>query len=371
MSFRFYHRPGRARLLAEIRKQWGREEDRDRDLDALSERYETYRSKEGIADPLDDATWADLNMDEVYWTLDRTRTSAGETMLYTMLRDITRSGDVLAARTRAANRITQDTSLRETLLLGLQRLGRDTSADLTGLLWGDPQTSIGRPWLFNALALAALLSPVSLLVLGPHALLYLVLPIYLVNCLLTQVIVRGDVLTRLRTLRYLGNLISTAQRLASSNHPDLAPWTDEMARAARSTARIARGIRVLNPEASFSTEVFDTVAYYVSVFFLVEVRTFNRVMADVSRLRDDLKTVVRLVGELDALQSVASFRAGLAHYCDPEFVDDEAGLAAPRGRLASARGQPRPPIRSTAIARICLSPAPTWRESLHSSGPLP
>ena len=79
---------------------------------------------------------------------------------------------------------------------------------------------------------------------------------------------------------------------------------------------------MLLPEGSSSGDLAAMVLEYVSIYFLHEVRTFQAVMTDVASRRDALRTIFGRIGELDAWQSVASFRAGLGAYCEPVFTED-------------------------------------------------
>ena len=322
----FYRPQRRNAVLADLKARWGKEDDRERDYEALDDQYQNFFINEDTADSLDNASWIDLNMDEIFTKLDRTHTNPGELMLYGMLRDIVKTPDLLEARQRAIRRIETNPKLQETMLLSLHRLGRDSAADLVGLLWGKKQVRLGLRWLYNLLAVVAVLSLLLCIPFGGQALMLISLPIFLINSLLSLTIVRGDVLVQAQTLRYLRKVIETACDLSSLDEAELLPWTTEMTRVARATNAVARKIRFLNPESKLSTEIFTMAGNYLSAFFLTEIRTFNRVMDDIDRLRDDLKTVVRLVGELDALQSAASFRSGLPHYCEPEFIDGNPSL---------------------------------------------
>jgi len=60
---------------------------------------------------------------------------------------------------------------------------------------------------------------------------------------------------------------------------------------------------------------------YVTIFYLAEVRGFFRSLSFIDENRDALQRLFLVVGEIDALQSAASFRASLAYYCQPEFVE--------------------------------------------------
>jgi DNA mismatch repair ATPase MutS len=81
----------------------------------------------------------------------------------------------------------------------------------------------------------------------------------------------------------------------------------------------------ITPEGSSTGDIFATLLEYVSLYFLHEVRTFHAAMAEVVEHRDDLRTLFRLMGELDAWQSVAAYRAGIDGFVEP-VVDEQGPL---------------------------------------------
>jgi DNA mismatch repair ATPase MutS len=112
----------------------------------------------------------------------------------------------------------------------------------------------------------------------------------------------------------------------------LAEDAADLARLASATSRIARRTRFLIPERGYSLELADILQEYVSAFFLVEARAFCGFLEDLEHHRDELRRVYEVVGELDALQSAASFRAGLPEYVEPELVEDGVNLALRDGK---------------------------------------
>ena len=72
------------------------------------------------------------------------------------------------------------------------------------------------------------------------------------------------------------------------------------------------------------TESTDPLTYmfqqYFTIFYLAEVRGFYRALDFIKENRKPLQQLFLAVGEIDALQSVASYRASLDYYCEPEFT---------------------------------------------------
>ncbi|MFY9276105.1 MAG: DNA mismatch repair protein MutS, partial [Clostridium sp.] len=74
---------------------------------------------------LDDQTWYDLNMDEVYRKIDRSYSSVGESVLYSMLRNPLTNKEEIVERGKKIEAINDDIDLRAKLKLIFFNLGYD------------------------------------------------------------------------------------------------------------------------------------------------------------------------------------------------------------------------------------------------------
>jgi len=154
----------------------------------------------------------------------------------------------------------------------------------------------------------------------------------------TEIQLQGD------ALRHLAALVRTGERLAArrpastpaskSNTADagdpLAPTFDEIGRLAKAAHVIAsKGAMIAwsdQPDALGLMQTTQVLYEYASTVFLSEVRTYYAVLEHLATHRDDLRRLFRLVGELDALQSVACWRAGLPRFCLPEITTGRVAL---------------------------------------------
>ena len=121
--------------LRELREGWGKEIRKKRDF-SLIRMYFDYEIGKGQF-YIDDRTWEDLNMDQVFCKLDRTLSSAGQHVLYDILRkplfnenDLKKRGQIIA-RFQDNN----NTQLREDLQVLLSRLDKPDEENALYLLW--------------------------------------------------------------------------------------------------------------------------------------------------------------------------------------------------------------------------------------------
>ena len=93
----FVARRSRARLLSALKADWGTPVKRPRNMAAIAASHRSRRSSvTQPGDALDDRTWDDLNLDDVFAAWDRTESTLGQHALYYRLRT-TPLGDQLDA----------------------------------------------------------------------------------------------------------------------------------------------------------------------------------------------------------------------------------------------------------------------------------
>jgi len=99
----------RRHLLGRIRAEWTHSRDVPRDMDAVSD---LFRSRSAAAISLDDRTWNDLLLDDVFMFLDRTESSVGQQVLYARLRSAPAPKSLIAFDALVAG-VASDESRRE------------------------------------------------------------------------------------------------------------------------------------------------------------------------------------------------------------------------------------------------------------------
>jgi DNA mismatch repair ATPase MutS len=101
--------------------------------------------------------------------------------------------------------------------------------------------------------------------------------------------------------------------------PGIAGLSQRLKIHSDATASIPRASSQIVPERSGLFDIASLLQEYVTILFLSEVRAFHRVLAKIKVHRNELSQLFDTLGELDALQAIASFRSGLPFYCKPAF----------------------------------------------------
>jgi hypothetical protein len=316
-----YQRVSHRRALRRLREGWGKELVRDR-VFPMIEALHRFRQAFDREDesPIDDQTWRDLNMDEVYSLLDRTLTNPGECVLYEMLRTPLLGEDRLRQRGETIRLFQTDQAVREKIQLILQCLGRWNTNTITSLVWGQAAPSAPLRHLYSLLALLASVTAVGApLLWGTHGFLAIA-AVYAIN-LVASHRTRTHIAFAVAALRYQGSMIAAARRIADLDCPAIRRCRERLRETSLAVRDISRRTFLLFPESSLSSDIATLLYAHLDIYFLRTVRTYHAVMALMDRHRGELKSLYMTLGELDALQSIASYREGLPAYVEPAFTE--------------------------------------------------
>lgn len=303
--------------LLYIRNQWGKAVTQKRNFDTIA-LYHRFNPSLGT---IDDSTWHDLNMDELYSRIDRTLTSPGEGVLYQLLRTPCTAEGVqeLRYRDQLISLLLEDARAREALQIALSSMSKDSTHTLTHLLWD--RLPAKNPWAFiySLLALAALAVLAAPFILGPPGL-SLVMVMFSINSIVHYQ-VRKKYSFHIPSITSLSALFRAARRLVGARLPGMEKEQRQLKAGLAATRKLQRKVRYLFLDTGTTSDILILIQY-IQILFLVEVRSFYGALEEIKRTIEVLREVYSRVGFLDAMQAAASYRVGL-DYTQPEFTADK------------------------------------------------
>lgn len=305
-----------------FKEHWGNFEKRKRNFKSTQKFFGLTR-KEDDNFSVDDQTWSDLNMDELFQLIDRTVTSPGEEMLYKILREPKLKEEDLLERNKVIKLFEDNPEIRDKIGMELVKLGRMKDNGVYSIITKDFDVNYKYKYLFDFLAAAFL---VSILTIPIFKLKFVIIAgaLFLVNSLQHNKF-KKDVESYINSLGYLNGIINTAKNISKVNNDGIKHYTEILQRTSKGSSIIIKETAGL--QASDGTR--DPVIDLLYSVFLIEERKFFSSINDIKKYRDDLKELYKTLGELDALMSVASFREWIGdEYTEPQFVNEENTIEA-------------------------------------------
>ncbi|HMA25896.1 MAG TPA: hypothetical protein VKP00_17910, partial [Gemmatimonadaceae bacterium] len=160
--------PGAEISLWLLRDRRARRRDRPIDLRRAAAYHDQLPAEER-RDAIDDRTWRDLNLDDVFVSLDHTESEPGRQFLYHLARTPRFTREPLERLERAVHRVTDDPDVGEQLRRPLRRLGDARAGELVHLVLGELPPRPAVWWLFPLLT-AGSIACLALIPVWPRAL---------------------------------------------------------------------------------------------------------------------------------------------------------------------------------------------------------
>lgn len=319
-------RRSRANALRLLRAAWGRPVDRERRVETILASHRSRMAAIPSGGSLDDRTWDDLNLDDVFAAIDHCESTLGQHALYHRMRTAP-VADHLEPFEALVTLFQRDAGLRERAQTVLSRLRDPHGYDLW---WLARQDAIDiRPWyvvfpiLTSATIVLAVLSTVSSIALAA------LVAVVLVN-LVTRYLTDRRIMALAPAFRQLAPVIATAERLQFPSGDDIGPLVGPMQADTprlgrlKTIARWVSGDPLMlsmsqNPLALLVSDIVNMAYEYLNLVFLLDANGVYFGARGLDEHRHALLRVLVAMGDVDAAISVASFRTGRRDWTRPRF----------------------------------------------------
>ncbi len=290
---------------------------------ATAPAYHELLPAEAAAGTVDERTWRDLDLDDVFCRLDFTVSEPGRQYLYHLLRTPQRSAPQLERLDRAVRAIAAEPLEARRLRETLRRLQDPRGAGLAYLFFTElPKRP--RLWpVFPVLTIAAVFC-LALVPVWPVAGAWWV-GVAFCN-VVVQVLYKPGLKRYVPALHELPAFLGTSARLADVSVDELAPQREVLREGASRTRALSRAARWLMFEATQVPEEVASLYEYLNLLFLLDVNAFVFTVDTLRASRDRLRAMFEALGFLDAVQALAAWRASRDCWCVPEFTEPRKAL---------------------------------------------
>jgi len=293
-----------------------------RDLNATKDKKRNFKQIKTLFDlseknefTLDDQTWNDLIMDEVFYTVDRTYSTEGEAALYKMLRNPIVEEEELTERGKLIDTFKEDIDLTVDIRRILYNMIFDSKNRLIEMLNDFLIVSKLKYYFYSILGIVPILLILAAIILKDPSLMAVLMVDIFVHMLIHNK-ENGNI--HPIGLVYLRDLINTGNKLASLKNEEIKPYTTKMKVLLKELSSLDKSTYLLKLINSFGG-LFEVL----SIPFLIEESSYYRISGQLSGKKDKILELYYLVGELDALTSIAIYQNSNQEKCSkPKFVKE-------------------------------------------------
>lgn len=282
---------------------------------------------------IDDITWNDLSMEDVFRRMDYTYSQSGEQALYEMLRSPAMDEDILLHREEVISYFEMHDAERMELQVAFARIGRNGKYSLPqylSYLAELPEKSNLRDWLM----LCVIAVSTGLLFVIPD-ISAIVLAIALVFNFITYLKEKGQQSPYIITFAYVMRFLKQMDQICKACPEVLKNEKESLQSMRKQFSSFERGSFLVTSANRDAGNPVALILDYICMFLhidLMKYRQMHRAVADKSK---ELLQMFEMAGQIEALISIALYRSSLDVWCKPkllktsEFVFETSQLVHP------------------------------------------
>ncbi|MBO5999418.1 MAG: hypothetical protein J6P87_06990 [Lachnospiraceae bacterium] len=325
---RYQKKANYKRFEALFRKNFGQIPEKEISLERYA-KIPAYFLRHKKEDQIDDITWNDLNLDDVFERIDNTQSAAGEEYLYYLLRTPDAGDNDLV--TDEIIRYFEDPSsedVRIRLMLALRLLGHTGKYSLYEYL--DLLDNLGEQPLWPHLAAALLPFAAFAVMLADVRTGALLLIASVVYSFVSYFRKKREMEPYIVSFRYLLRMIEAGEEILRVDCPVLKKSCDELSSGLKELSGFKRGSFLLtyDTQSASSGNPLDILLDYLRIFFHLDLIKFCLMLKTVRDKADRVDRVLTVLGSIDTVICIAGFRLSLPYWCVPEFMENEAPFTA-------------------------------------------
>jgi len=267
---------------------------------------------------LDDITWNDLEMDSIYQLMNHTWTSPGEEMLYHILRTPRLSGGELERRERFLKDMAAHPEQREELEMALYDIGKTDKISVYEYLFKVKGIKpISR--LPHLLAAAVLAGCGAALFWSPSAMLVLLFAVMGVNAYFYYR-EKGKMVQDIALFEFILGIVRQCDNLSRIPLEACREECGRLCELAGKFKKYGRFHWLVSGGNTMSGSLFDSLFDYVRILFHVDLIKIGTMIREVKKYEGELLEIYEIIGYLDSMTAVASYREMVGEYAIPEFL---------------------------------------------------
>jgi len=291
------------KLIVKLNRQWGdvpKDEFSQEKLNSLSTYYKAVQRESGDIDAI---TWNDLDMDQIFMTINSTCSAAGEEYLFALLHQPEFSEEKLLERNRLIEffRTNKEKRLEvQTILAGMGKMRNISVYEYMNRLNNLPRENNATHYFL----ILSIVIAVGYIFVDPM-IGFLLTAGTVINNIVRYYKRKAEIEKYFQVVTYIIRLLDSAKKLSEVDIEEISKYKDKLSKISKSYAGFRKGAGVVaskNPNGSLADMFLD----YVRMIFHIDLIKFNSMMNTFDDKQGELNSVYEIMGMIDSIKEHSS-----------------------------------------------------------------
>ena len=309
-------------FIKELKSNYGQKPKRKYSLDefeALTHNHMRNRNNyNGFM--IDDITWNDLDMDNIFMLINHTLSDPGQEYLYDCLRKPLFEEDVLIERNRIIEYFMNHEEERIKFQDTFARMGRNQRMSISDYLYfldDLPERNNLIHYLCMTLGVFSMI-----MIFANPALGFGVFIVTLIVNIAMYFKRKGEIDPYITTFRYLMRVMKETEKIKMLKIPEIGEYFDELDNILKTLRGFCKNSYILMSSQRLTGNIMELPLDYLRLFFHLDLVKFNSMLKIVKEHKKDFERLLEIIGFLDATIAIGAFRKSLIFYTKPTFLKE-------------------------------------------------
>ena len=269
---------------------------------------------------IDDITWHDLDMDRVYLTMCATQCSIGEEYLYYLVRTPVLNNEDLEKREKLIQFFLKNENLRIRIQKALAKAGHISKVSVYEYLSRlDSLENEGN--LKHILCMVLMAVSIGSVFVAPVLGIMAIFAVFFYN-VITYFKRKSDIENYYSVVAYILRTIEVGDEICAVESDVLKPYTDELKEQLKLFKNVTRGSSLIVSKKS-NGDILEVALDYFRMATHIDLIRFNIMLARLKDKKEEFDKIFEIIGILDSMSAVASYRKLMGRWCVPELRHSE------------------------------------------------
>lgn len=308
-------------FIASLYEDYGKIPNKEYSLERYV-RIGSYYQKHMTERMLDDITWNDLNMDDIFKRMNYTFSASGEEYLYYTLRNTGRSKTELDHMEELICFFQEHEAERVKIQFLMHRLGYTGKFSLYDYI--DHLDYLGERSNRKYILCNLLFLPLVALAYFNLSISLLGIAVLIIYDIVSYFKEKSEIEPYIISFAYIMRLIEIGLEISKVNVPVCKQEWQEIRQSVKSLGGMRRGsFWVFSTNQNASGSPLDMIMDYVKMIFHVDLMQFNKMLSQLRLHLQDVDRLITNVGYVETTIAIGALRSSLDGYCVPEFVSQD------------------------------------------------
>ncbi len=307
-----------AKIKRRIERQWGKKSDKKYskgEINDISKYFRNISEHEKKKFFIDDTTWSDPDMDEIFKNLDTTYSTPGAEYLYAMLREPIYNDGELKYRNEIIEYFMRNPEKRKVVQYILGKLGIRRGVSVTDYFYNVNHCE-HKYSLLNVYRILRILPVISIasMVVDLYAGVFLLITSCFIN-IAVHYFFKNKLDYRLRDFAYIINIVRCANSILKIQLEDLGQCICRLKNAAASVRKVKKFYFNLFNNGTDMSMLIE----YKNILFLTDLINYEKMGSMLEHKDEEFKSIYSIVGKIDSCIAIASYRVMIKNYTVPKL----------------------------------------------------